>query len=180
METPTVALPDSTAAGHMVVRLLVTFYTVASATGLLSGTDLSILLTPFMDASLASTLTAIVVSLLSFLILAAIKRRAMALLLAVIFLWASYFAILGPAAGDLSSNHWRDMIVVGALLLIYADSAHENQNDFIALRYILRHPSKITSAMRASEMRRDPQTNLNTRRTSQTLFRNDFDTFGDR
>ena len=141
----TASVMQDTASGHMTVRVLVALYTVASATGLISGTNLSLLLTPLVSEIAAQTvMTALVTGLCTFMLLG-IKRRAMALLLAIIFLWSSYFAILGPNAEIFGGSHWRDMMLIAALLLIYADATNEEQNDLSALARAIKGPRSLVA-----------------------------------
>ena len=173
------AKADSTAIGHTIVRAMVALYTVASATGVIVGTNLSLLLTPFMVDWLAQAVMAAAVTSLCFLMLAGVKRRAVALVLAVIFLWSSYFAVLGPNAQVVSGSHWRDMILIGALLLIYADAAHDEQNDISTLAKVIREPRALAETLRNDDEQPTPA-NMNARRTSQTLFHNDLEEYGNR
>ena len=114
-------------------------------------------------------------------LLAAVKRRAMALLLAVVFLWASYFAILGPNAALVEGSHWRDMILIAALLLIYSDTAHAEQNDIANLTHALREPRSFLASVRAgTDLQTSSPPDLKVRRTSQTLFHEDLDRLGRR
>ena len=173
------AMPDGTASGHMTVRILVALYTIASASGLIVGTNLGLLLTPFLPDWVAHAIMAALVTTLCYFMLAGVKRRAMALLLAVIFLWCSYFAILGPSAAIVGGAHWRDMVLIGALLLIYADTAHEGQNDIVALFRIMREPKALTETLRTAPEPPDAE-EMTLRRKSQTLFHDDLEEFGPR
>ncbi len=176
----TASVMHNTASGHMAVRVLVALYTVASATGLITGTNLSLLLTPLMPEIAAQTvMTALVTALCTFMLLG-VKRRAMALLLAIVFLWSSYFAILGPNAEIFGGSHWRDMMLIAALLLIYADAINEEHNDLSALARAIKNPRSITSYDPHSEHDTPSQPDLKVRRTSQTLFHNDLDELGRR
>ncbi len=176
----TASVMQDTASGHMAVRVLVALYTVASATGLIAGTNLSVLLSPIMPEFLARAIMCGLVASLCFFMLAGIKRRAMALLLAVLFLWSSYFAILGPNAGAISGSHWRDIILIGALLLIYADAANEEQNDISLLARVLKDPNTLNKPTKRKHDKTSQPPNMDVRRTSQTLFHNDLDELGGR
>ncbi len=175
------AMPDSTAAGHMAVRVLVALYTIASASGAIMGTNLSLLLVPFTSDIVAQVVMTALVTTLCFFMLAGMRRRAMALVLAIIFLWASYFAILGPNAALSEGSHWRDMVLIAALLLIYADTAHAGQNDISSLVRAFREPRTFFETVRPEPRSAPSIQDLNIRRTSQTtLFHQDLDRFDQR
>ena len=176
----TAGTPETTAIGHTAVRILVALYTIASATGVIVGTNLSLLLTPFMSDIVAQATMSAIVTTLCFLMLIGFKRRAMALLLALIFLWSSYFAILGPNAAIVGGSHWRDMVLIAALLLIYADAAHEAQNDLSTLAQFLRQPRALSQGIRPIKPTVPAESDLNIRRTSQTLFHSDLEEFSER
>jgi len=176
----TASVMHDTASGHMAVRILVALYTITSATGLITGTNLSLLLTPFMpDLAAQTVMTVLVTGLCTFMLLG-VKRRAMALLLAIVFLWSSYFAILGPNAEVFGGSHWRDMMLIAALLLIYADATNEDQNDLSTLVRVLKQPQSIIANSSATPMVAPKQPDLSVRRTSQTLFHNDLEELGRR
>lgn len=164
----------------MAVRVLVALYTITSATGLITGTNLSLLLTPFTTEVIAQTAMTVLVTALCTFMLLGVKRRAMALLLAVVFLWSSYFAILGPNAEVFGGSHWRDMMLIAALLLIYADASNEDHNDLSALVRVLKEPKTMKHHSVENVSGTPKQPNLDVRRTSQTLFHNDLEEYGRR
>lgn len=108
--------------GHFAIRLLIVSYFTALALGIIKGVDLAVLATPFMPAIFAKIVSGLGVVGLSAMILFGYHRRVAALLLAVVLFWCSYLATLSPLGlGDIGS-FWRDLALIGALLLTYADA----------------------------------------------------------
>ena len=110
--------------GHTVVRLLIVSYFVALALHIIPGTDMSVLLRPFIPPFWATLLTSAAVILMSGMIIAGFHRRAAALLLALGTFWASYMAMLNAPVHELGA-FWRDLALIGALIMTYADGASD-------------------------------------------------------
>ena len=108
--------------GHSAIRLLIVSYFVALALGLIKGTDLAVLATPFFPETFAKVLSGLGVTGLSAMILFGFHRRLAALLLAIILFWCSYLASVSPAGIEDIASFWRDLALIGALLLTYADA----------------------------------------------------------
>jgi len=108
--------------GHSAIRLLIVSYFMALALGLIKGTDLAVLATPFMPETLAKIASGLSVLGLSVMILFGFHRRLAALLLAIILFWCSYLASVSPAGLEDIGSFWRDLALIGALLLTYADA----------------------------------------------------------
>ena len=106
--------------GHAAVRLLIVSYFAALALHVIPGTDLSALLDPFLPPLAAEIATSALVLTFSTLILIGWHRRAAALLLALMTFWASYLGMLSAPVAELGS-FWRDLALVGALTMTYAD-----------------------------------------------------------
>lgn len=124
---------STTTTGHTVVRLLITSYFIAAAIGVISATDVSVMAAPFLPDLHARVLMAVITVGLSTLILVGIQRRAAALLLALILFWSSYISILSIDAAQPISSFWRDLALIGALLMTYADRENARANDAAAL-----------------------------------------------
>ena len=123
--------------GHSVVRLLIVSYFMAFAIGLIPGTDVTVLASPFMPWVAARILTGSIVFGLACLILVGIQRRAAALLLAIVLFWASYVVMLSAEGAQSIGGFWRDLALIGALILTYADTENATQNDAAAVLGIL-------------------------------------------
>jgi len=119
--------------GQSVVRLLIVSYFMALAIGLIPGTDITVLADPFMPWLSARILTGTIVFTLACLILVGIQRRAAALLLAIVLFWASYIVMLSAEGANILGGFWRDLALIGALILTYADTENATQNDAAAV-----------------------------------------------
>ena len=119
--------------GNSVVRLLIVSYFMALAIGLIPGTDVTVLAEPFMPWLSARILTGTIVFTLACLILVGIQRRAAALLLAIVLFWASYIVMLSAEGAHIVAGFWRDLALIGALILTYADTEDATQNDAAAV-----------------------------------------------
>jgi len=108
--------------GHTAIRLLIVSYFMALALGLIKGTDLAVLATPFMPETIAKFVSGVGVLGLSAMILFDFHRRLAALLLAIILFWCSYLASISPVGLEDIGSFWRDLALIGALLLTYADA----------------------------------------------------------
>ncbi len=110
--------------GHTVVRILIVSYFIALALHVIPGTDISALLKPFLPPVWATLLTSAGVIVFSTMIITGFQRRAAALLLALATFWASYMAMLNAPVHELGA-FWRDLALIGALILTYADGASD-------------------------------------------------------
>jgi uncharacterized membrane protein YphA (DoxX/SURF4 family) len=119
--------------GHSVLRLLIVSYFMTLAIGLIPGTDITVLADPFMPWISARILTGTIVFTLASLILVGIQRRAAALLLAIVLFWASYIVMLSAEGAHNIAGFWRDLALIGALILTYADTENATQNDAAAV-----------------------------------------------
>ena len=113
---------SNTFSGNFAIRLLIVSYFMALALGLITGTDLAVLADPFMPPVAANVVSGLGVFALSAMILFGFHRRLAALLLAIILFWCSYLASISPAGLEDIGSFWRDLALIGALLLTYADA----------------------------------------------------------
>lgn len=113
--------------GHFAVRLLIVSYFIALALGLIKGVDLAVLAAPFMPTTFAKIVSGLGVVGLSAMILFGYHRRLAALLLAIVLFWCSYLASLSPLGLEDIGSFWRDLALIGALLLTYADAEGDKQ-----------------------------------------------------
>jgi len=160
--------------GHSAIRLLIVSYFMALALGIIKGTDLAVLAAPFMPEVFAKIVSGLGVLGLSSMILFGFHRRLAALLLAIILFWCSYLASVSPAGLEDIGSFWRDLALIGALLLTYAEA----EGDKLASAYgTLPQGGKIatyseieqTSRHQAALMERSSEA------TPKALFREDFD-----
>lgn len=105
-----------------IVRVLISSYFIALSVGIFPGTDVSVLLDGFLAGWLSTFLTHLAVFTLAVMILLGVQRRAAALLLGIMVFWASYMALMSLQSAELLGSFWRDLALVGALILTYADS----------------------------------------------------------
>jgi uncharacterized membrane protein YphA (DoxX/SURF4 family) len=149
--------------GHTIVRILIASYFMALAIGLIPGTDPAILISWLMPWIAARIVTGALVFTLALMILVGVQRRAAALLLAIVIFWASYMTLLAlPGAEDIGS-FWRDLALIGALILTYADAEDLGHNDAVAVfRHLPRHNIKL--ARRPTSQPRPPALDIAERR----------------
>lgn len=97
-----------------IMRLLVLSYFIALSLDLIGGTRMMDFMVPVLPPELADWLMRGLVLMLSLLILIGIGRRHAALVLSLIVFFSSYTSLY--AGGDIS-HFWRDLALIGALLL---------------------------------------------------------------
>lgn len=105
-----------------VTRLLVVSYFIGIALGLIRGVDVAVLLLPVTGETIASLMSSILLLGLSTLILLDIYRRPAALVLALVVFWASYLTLVHQSGPEPVGAFWRDLALIGALLLTYGQS----------------------------------------------------------
>lgn len=116
-------LPLITPTGHVLLRLLISSYFIAAATGAVSypaGRAFMALLVPTQLADLAFT---VFLFATAWLILIDRQMRGAALVLALFIFWAGYMASFGPGAFRGVEAFWRDLALIGGLLMIYPSRA---------------------------------------------------------
>ncbi len=157
--------------GHFFVRLLIASYFMALAGGLIPGSDISALLRPFMPDLYASLIIGVVVMALALGVVLGFHRRAAALLLAIILFWSSYVTLLSVGDEQAVGAFWRDLALIGALLLTYADGTAANTEKAKQSADHAEANAEILPSMASATPSR-PQTY---RQTSKTQYREDFD-----
>ena len=160
--------------GHSAIRLLIVSYFVALALGLIQGTDLAVLAAPFMPPLVAKIVSGLGVLGLSAMILFGCHRRMAALLLAIVLFWCSYLASVSPAGIEDIGSFWRDLALIGALLLTYADA----EGDTLApANGTLPQGGSIATARETGGNGTSDEhvTSTETRTSPKALFRQDFD-----
>ena len=109
-----------------VTRFLVLSYFIGLGLGLVEGVDVSVLAATFAPLPVAEFLGDFLVVGLSVLVLVNAYRRASALVLALVVFWASYLTMVVNAGPDQIGAFWRDLALIGALLLTYGGAAAEH------------------------------------------------------
>ena len=163
-----------TLGGNTAIRLLIVSYFVALALGLIEGTDLSVLVAPFLSETIVKICSGLGVIGLSAMILFGFQRRVAALLLAIILFWCSFLAFVNPAGTEDIGGFWRDLALIGALLLTYADAGQDTpDHTYDALPDGGAIPAQSYSAPEATLVEKNDAGH----RTSPPsyLFREDFD-----
>ncbi|MBF9050585.1 hypothetical protein GTA62_14980 [Roseobacter sp. HKCCD9010] len=125
----------STAAQN-VLRILIASYFIAAALQLIPGTDLTPLTSQIAPAPYASILAAVVVFGLAYLVMIGVWMRGAALLLGLMTFFASYLKMLELGLEQELGSFWRDLALIAALILTYAENAPQNR---LGRRAIRRH-----------------------------------------
>jgi uncharacterized membrane protein YphA (DoxX/SURF4 family) len=111
------------AAAQIVLRLFIASYFMATALGIVPGTELGVLFSAVLAPMAASILAGAIVFLLSFMIMIALHTRLAALLLGLMTFYASYLTMISLGVADELGDFWRDLTLVAALMLTYGGSA---------------------------------------------------------
>jgi uncharacterized membrane protein YphA (DoxX/SURF4 family) len=119
----TYSTPDNlNQSGQNLVRILIASYFVAVSLGMISGTDGSTLAQQILPEPFATFIGKAVVFTLAYLVMMGIWLRPAALLLAITTFWSSYIANFGPQGPLAIGDFWRDLALIGALFMTYAQS----------------------------------------------------------
>lgn len=105
-----------------VTRLLIVSFFIALSLGLIEGADIKLLATPFLPEHLALWSMRGLMLALSVMVLVGFHRRPAALILALMVFWPSYMTLF--AGGDVSA-FWRDLALIGGLIMTAAEPAKE-------------------------------------------------------
>lgn len=108
--------------GQNLVRILIASYFIAISLGMISGTDGSYLARQIVPEPFATYMGKTMVFSLAYLVMMGIWLRPAALLLALTTFWSSYIANFGPEGPLAIGDFWRDLALIGALFLTYAQS----------------------------------------------------------
>ena len=99
--------------------MLIASYFIAVAVGLISGTDATPLANAYLPPEPAALIGRSAFFILGYLVLTGIWLRPAAMLLGIIMFWSSFILHFGPQATGSLSDFWRDLALVGALMLTY-------------------------------------------------------------
>jgi uncharacterized membrane protein YphA (DoxX/SURF4 family) len=126
--------------GQNLVRIVIASYFVAVSLGFIPGTAALPLTEPFLPEPYAEAASTAIVFATAYLVLIGAWLRFSALLLATVLFWSSYIENAG--AGNLE-GFWRDLALIGALILTYTQTLPRAENRRAALRWS-RRVRKIT------------------------------------
>lgn len=118
--------------GQNLVRVVIASYFLAVALGLIPGTTAVSLTAAFLPEPHAEAVGKLVIFAAGYLVLVGVWLRASALFLATVLFWSSYIANAGT--GDLEA-FWRDLALIGALILTYTQTLPRAATRRSALRW---------------------------------------------
>lgn len=105
--------------GQNLVRIVIASYFVAVSLGLIPGTAAWPLTATFLPEPYADLAGKVVIFTTAYLVLVGAWLRVSALLLATVLFWSSYIENAG--SGNLEA-FWRDLALIGALILTYTQT----------------------------------------------------------
>lgn len=118
--------------GQNLVRVVIASYFLAVAIGLIPGTGASPLMAAVLPEPYAGAVGQTVIFITAYLVLVGVWLRVAALLLANVLFWSSYIGNAG--IGDLEA-FWRDLALMGALILTYTQTLPRAATRRAALRW---------------------------------------------
>lgn len=118
--------------GQNLVRIIIASYFLAISLGLIPGTTALPLTESFLPQPYADAASKAVIFATAYLVLLGVWLRLSALLLASLLFWSSYLENIG--AGNLE-GFWRDLALIGALILTYTQTLPRAATRRAALRW---------------------------------------------
>jgi len=118
--------------GQNLVRIVIASYFLAVSLGLIPGTAAWPLTAPFLPAPYADLAGKAIIFTTAYLVLVGAWLRVSALLLATVLFWSSY--IQNVASANLEA-FWRDLALIGALILTYTQTLPRAASRRSALRW---------------------------------------------
>ncbi len=128
--------------GQNLVRVVIASYFIAISLGLIPGTTALPLTEPFLPQPYADAASKAIVFASAYLVLLGVWLRLSALILATVLFWSSYLENIG--AGNLE-GFWRDLALIGALILTYTQTMPRAESRRAAIRF-KRRARRITPA----------------------------------
>ncbi len=104
------------------LRCLISSYFIAGAIGLIPGIDLLPLTERLLPPALSGPISATTIFVLAYMVMIGIWLRGAALLLGILTFWASYLRMMEQGMGTDLGVFWRDLALIGALMLTYSRS----------------------------------------------------------
>ena len=139
------------ATAQNLIRILIASYFIAVSVGLVPGTDVSTVFQQIMPDHLAGPVAVIFFFGLSYMVLIGLWLRGAALLLALTLFWSSYLTMIDMGLQEQLGSFWRDLALIGALMLTYAEPAarsHQRRGLFrsrpVARKIRTRKPAPVT------------------------------------
>lgn len=157
--------------GQNLVRIVIASYFLAVSLGLIPGTTAGSLTAAFLPEPHAEAAGKLVIFAAGYLVLVGVWLRASALFLATVLFWSSYIANAGT--GEIEA-FWRDLALIGALILTYTQTLPRAAARRSALRWSPRArrmvpahpvvPRRVVAVVRATRTLERPTTELVSRK----------------
>ncbi|MFV2035072.1 MAG: hypothetical protein ACC631_08195 [Halocynthiibacter sp.] len=103
--------------GENLLRFVIASYFLAISVGFIKGTDGVVLFGALLAEPMATKVASVFMFATASLVLLGLMLRLSALLLALVVFWSSYIVNVVPAESALMDAFWRDLALIGALLL---------------------------------------------------------------
>ncbi|RYH12082.1 hypothetical protein [Tropicimonas sp. IMCC6043] len=124
------------ATAQNLLRITIASYFLAGAIGLIPGSSLLPLTARVLPPELAGPVATFSVFGLSYLVMIGVWLRGAALTLGLLTFWASYLRMLELGLDEDLGTFWRDLALIAALMLTYAETDSES----VRRRSIVRRP----------------------------------------
>lgn len=122
------------ATAQNLLRIVIASYFLAVGLNLIPGTNLTILAEQVLPPHVAAPLAAMIVFALAFLVMIGLYMRPAALVLGLMTLFASYLQMIELGVADELGTFWRDLVLISALMLTYAENAPRDYKMRSAIR----------------------------------------------
>lgn len=120
--------------GQNLIRVIIASYFIGVSVGLIKGTDATPLAAMFLDPGLAAFVGSASIFLLGYLVMTGIWLRFAALMLGLVIFWSSYITNLAVPGAEGVGDFWRDMTLIGALMLTYMRNSGRTTASFAMIR----------------------------------------------
>lgn len=134
MTNPTADRITLNATAQNLLRIVIASYFLAVGLNLIPGTNLTILADQILPTHVAAPLSAMAVFALAFLVMVGLYMRPAALVLGLMTLFASYLRMIELGVADELGTFWRDLVLIAALMLTYAENAPRDYRMRSAIR----------------------------------------------
>ncbi len=108
--------------GQNLIRVLIASYFVGVSIGLVPGTSATPLFAMVIAGEQAELMGRAVIFALAYLVMTGLWLRPAALLLGLVTFWSSYIVNFSPEGPISVGNFWRDLTLIGSLMLTYVQS----------------------------------------------------------
>ncbi len=173
--------------GQNLIRVLIASYFIAVSVGMISGTDATPLVSSFLPPVQAQFAGSATMFILGYMVMTGIWLRPAALVLGLIIFWSSYITNFGAGNSAVIGDFWRDLTLVGALMLTYMKSAPRAAQRRAMIRWTPRvrriptttkvAPRRVVSTAKPSNvvrLRATPRKQQATK-TTDNIFRDDLE-----